>query len=152
MAAHPHPQVEARGGDRHQHFDSQRQGFWRHHPSEDRRRGFWRRWLVANSLVSGAFALGWLVLRSGTKPSRFAYPCQQAALSTATLAFGGPLVATLIAARRRVVAGLRTRAGVVLAAVGLFAATGIWGYLSYANAYRGSRGRGRTRHPEYGLL
>ena len=93
---------------------------------------FWRRWLVINSLVSGLFALLWVLLRSGSKPSRFAYPCQQAALSTATLAFGGPLVAGLIAARRKVVAGLRTRTGIAVAALGFAAASGMWGYFSRA--------------------
>ena len=78
-------------------------------------RRFLRRWFVANSLISGFFALCWLLLRSGAKPSRLAYPCQQAAISAAMLAFAAPLVAVLVAARRHVAAGLRTRAGVGLA-------------------------------------
>jgi len=106
------------------------------HPDAERR-SFWRRWLLANSLISGFFALAWLLLRSGTKPSRFAYPCQQAALSTATLALGGPLVATLDAARRRELAVLRTRVGVASAALCLFIASGTWAYLSQAETYRG---------------
>ena len=58
-----------------------------------RGQAYWlTRWLFANSILAGIFALTWLVLRSGSKPSRFAYPCQQAALSTATLAFGVPVV------------------------------------------------------------
>ncbi len=68
-------------------------------------RSFLKRWFLANSLLSGFFALCWLLLRSGSKPSRFAYPCQQAALSTATLAFGTPVVAAFLAARHRVAAG-----------------------------------------------
>ena len=56
-------------------------------------RGFLKRWFVANSLVSGFFALCWLLLRSGAKPSRLAYPCQQAAISAAMLAFAAPVVA-----------------------------------------------------------
>ena len=106
------------------------------HPDSERR-SFWRRWLLANSLISGCFALAWLLLRSGTKPSRFAYPCQQAALSTATLALGGPLVATLVAARRRVLAALRTPVGVASAALCLFIASGTWAYLSQAATYQG---------------
>ena len=31
--------------------------------------------------IAGAGALVWLILRSGTKPTRLSYPCQQAALS-----------------------------------------------------------------------
>ncbi len=104
-----------------------------HHPGRD----FLRRWFLANTLVAGFFALCWLLLRSGAKPSRFAYPCQQAALSAATLAFGAPLVSVLIAARRRVVAGLRTPAGVVVAAAGLLLTAGFWGYFAQADAYRG---------------
>lgn len=103
------------------------------------RRGtrFWRRWLLANSLVSGVLALAWLVLRSGSKPSRFTYPCQQAAFCTAWLALGGPLVGTVIAARSRLVAALRTRAGLVAAAGVLFAVSGTWAYFSRAETYRG---------------
>lgn len=38
----------------------------------------WSLWLM------GLGSLGWLLLRSGTKPQRLAYPCQQAALATST--------------------------------------------------------------------
>ncbi len=108
-------------------------------PGDKTARSFWRRWLLANTLVSGCFALAWLLLRSGTKPSRFAYPCQQAALSTATLALGGPLVGTLIAARQRLLSALRTPAGLVTAVLGLFIISGTWVYLSQASAYDGPR-------------
>jgi hypothetical protein len=67
-------------------------------------------------LVAGIFALAWLVLRSGTKPSRFSYPCQQAAFSAASLAFGAPLVSMIITARRQLADGLRTRRGLAAAA------------------------------------
>ena len=50
------------------------------------------RFFLTNTFLAGVFALAWLILRSGPKPSRFAYPCQQAALSTASLAFGVPVV------------------------------------------------------------
>ena len=102
-------------------------------------RGFLYRWFLANSLIAGAAALAWLVLRSGTKPSRFVYPCQQAAFSTATLVFGVPLVAAVLAARRQVAAGLRTTAGVVLAGLGLVITIGVGGYLSAADEYQGPR-------------
>ena len=51
-----------------------------------------RRWYRVYILVGGLLALAWVLLRTGTKPSRLAYPCQQAALSTATLALGASLV------------------------------------------------------------
>ena len=102
-------------------------------------RGLLRRWFWANSLIAGVLALIWLLLRSGSKPSRFAYPCQQAAFSAATLAFGVPLVAALIAARRRVVARLGTPAGLVVAALGVGLTAGLWSYFSRAAAYTGPR-------------
>jgi hypothetical protein len=82
-------------------------------------------------------ALCWLVLRSGPKPSRFAYPCQQAALSAATLAFGAPIVGTLVAARHRIAASLRRPIGMAVAALGLLATAGMWAYASWPNQYRG---------------
>ena len=103
----------------------------------DRPRQFWRRWMLANSLLSGCFALAWLLLRSGAKPNRIAYPCQQAAISTASLALGGPLVAVLFAARQKLLAGLRTRRGLALVSLGVFLVSGTWGYHSYANSYQG---------------
>lgn len=89
---------------------------------------FWRRWILTNSLLTGIFALLWLVLRSGTRPSRLAYPCQQAALSTATLVFGAPLVHALLSARRAIAAALRSPFGAALAAAAIFVALGVGGY------------------------
>ena len=121
----------------HRHID---RGCDHHAPCpSDRRKGLLWRWFVANSLISGILAVCWLILRSGSKPSRFAYPCQQAALSTATLAFAAPLFAGLVAARRRVVAGLRTPVGIAVAALGLAVTAGLWGYASWAGAYRGPK-------------
>ncbi len=82
-----------------------------HRHDRRRHRSFLTRWVLANSIISGVLALVWLVLRSGPRPSRLSYPCQQAAVSTAVLALAAPLVATLITLRQRVAAGLRTRAG-----------------------------------------
>jgi hypothetical protein len=92
------------------------------------------RWFVANTVLTGLFALLWLLFRSGTKPSRLAYPCQQAAFTAASLAFGAPLVTALITARR--VAGrlFRSRRALATAAVGLFVTLGLWGVLSRSNA------------------
>ena len=77
--------------------------------------GLLRRWFLFNSVVAGLFALFWLLLRSGPKPSRLAYPCQQASLSAATLALGAPIASAVIAARRQLAAGLRTPAGAAVA-------------------------------------
>ncbi len=100
-------------------------------------RHFWWQWFMGNMLISGTLALIWLVLRSGSKPSRFTYPCQQAAISTATLAFGGPLVATVIATRRRLAVWMRTSTGIATAALGLLLTTVLWDYFLRAEEYAG---------------
>ena len=96
-------------------------------------RSFLHRWFVANTLLAGIFALFWLVLRSGTRPSRLVYPCQRAAVSAATLAFGGPFVAAFLAVRRKL-AGRQSTIGITAAAIGLVATFGVWGYLSRLEA------------------
>ncbi len=93
-----------------------------------------KRWFVGNTLLAGFFALLWLLLRSGTRPSRLAYPCQQAAATTASLAFGAPLVAALIAARCLAGRLIRNRRVLATAAVGLFVTIGLWGFLSRSTA------------------
>ena len=93
-----------------------------------------RRWFVSNSLVAGLFAFAWLVLRTGTKPSRLAYPCQQASLSAATLALGAPLVAAVVAARRRLSAGLRTPAGAAIAVLVVVVGSAVTGVFVIADA------------------
>jgi len=92
--------------------------------------------LLANSLIAGVAALLWLILRSGSKPSRLAYPCQQAAVSAAALAFGAPLVSAVLAARRGLIRGLRRPAGAAVAASGLALTIGVWGMLSRAEPGR----------------
>ncbi len=115
-----------------------------HHPPDTTRpeRGRWRRtmvrWGLANSLLAGLFALAWLVLRSGGRPSRLAYPCQRAALATATLALGAPVVAGLVALRRRLLAAARSpavtwRIGATVG-VALFAALVAWSQLTRVEA------------------
>jgi hypothetical protein len=96
-------------------------------------KAFLARWFLFNSVLSGILALGWLVLRSGNKPSRLAYPCQQAAVATAAAAFGAPTVAVVIAARRR----LFTPQGAAIAAAVLLVTFGLWSYLSRTDAYQG---------------
>jgi hypothetical protein len=88
------------------------------------------RWFITNTILTGIFALLWLLFRSGPKPNRLAYPCQQAAFSTASLAFGAPLVAALITARNAAFRLLGNRRAVAVAAVGLFTTVGLWGFLS----------------------
>jgi len=90
-------------------------------------------WFTVNSVVAGVLALIWLVLRTGQKPSRFAYPCQQAAFSAASLAFAAPLISTMVAARRGLVQGMRTPAGVAASLVGLLVTMGMWGHSSLAD-------------------
>jgi uncharacterized protein (DUF362 family) len=67
--------------------------------------------MLTCTLTSGVLALIWLILRSGPRPNRLAYPCQQAAFSFAAAAFGAPFVATMVTLRARLVAVLRTTVG-----------------------------------------
>jgi uncharacterized protein (DUF362 family) len=99
--------------------------------------GFLGRWFLANSLLSGILAILWLVFRSGAKPSRIAYPCQRAAVSTATLAFAAPVVAAVIAARRRLNLWMRTPVILAVAVAGLASALSLTIYFSRAAEYAG---------------
>jgi hypothetical protein len=102
----------------------------------------WKHWLNRHSWIAGAAALLWLIYRSGTKPSRFAYPCQQAAFSTAALVFGVPVVATIVALRAR----LFTPRGLVMALAGLATTFGVWAYLSRTPAYNGPEAEPRQAY------
>ena len=95
------------------------------HTASRRLRGL-RAWAVLNALLAGVLAVVWLILRSGAKPSRLAYPCQQAALGTATMAFGVPLGATLFSLRRRLVGALRAPVGKGLLACAICVAACVW--------------------------
>lgn len=79
-----------------------------------------RRWEVLCSrpwVILCAFgALLWIVLRSGTKPSRLSYPCQQASLASLAAVLGPPLVAAVIATRFRTLRALRSGPGKAIAA------------------------------------
>lgn len=66
--------------------------------------------------VGGAGALLWLILRTGIKPSRLSYPCQQSALAMAAAAFGVPLVAALIAGKAQLLRFAHSMRGKVCAA------------------------------------
>lgn len=99
-------------------------------------RSFLGRWFVTNTLLSGFFAICWLLFRSGPRPSRLVYPCQQAAVSTAVLAFGAPFVAGVLVARRKM-SQMRSTVGISAALLGLVATFGVWGYLARLEAARG---------------
>ena len=111
------------------------------HPCH-RRRADVPRWVLAphwlGALAVGFVALLWLVLRSGTKPSRLTYPCQQSAFSLATVAFGAPLVGAVIAGRESVAAILRS--GVNQVAGGMLAMLGLvlWAMASTDSSSTGS--------------
>jgi uncharacterized protein (DUF362 family) len=94
---------------------------------------FLKTWFAVNMVVAGVLALIWLVVRSGSKPSRLAYPCQQAAFSAASLAFAAPLLSALATARRGLVQGMRTTGGVAAAGLGLLMVMGFWGHASLAD-------------------
>ncbi len=105
-------------------------------PSETPRH-LWSRLFRLNLLISGIVALCWLILRSGTKPSRLAYPCQQAAVSLSALTLGVPLVAAVVALRHRIPGNLRTWAGIGGVAFVVLAMTGVSAYFLRAGEYRG---------------
>ncbi|MEW6251107.1 MAG: DUF362 domain-containing protein [Planctomycetota bacterium] len=96
-----------------------------------------QRRFALGALIAGAVALFWLILRSGTKPSRITYPCQQAAFSTASLAFGLPLIGLLLAARRRIAAHLHTGVATVLAGVAMLVVLTTAGQFAPAEPYSG---------------
>jgi len=95
-----------------------------------------RSWVLINATLSGALALVWLILRSGAKPSRLAYPCQQAALGTATAALGAPLVAAALTFRKRLLLLLSTPVG--RAAMGTLVLAGGVGLIAAASRNPGS--------------
>lgn len=61
----------------------------------------------------GLIGLVWLLLRSGSKPTRLSYPCQQSAMGLAATAFGGPVVLAALAGRERLLAFFRRTMGKV---------------------------------------
>jgi hypothetical protein len=73
-----------------------------------------------------------LLLRTGSKPSRITYPCQQAAASAASLVFGAALIGVLVAIRRSRSGAWLTLAGMVLIIVSLLAVSGGGGRLPRA--------------------
>jgi len=98
---------------------------------------FLRRWYRLHMMAAGLLALAWLLFRSGTKPSRLTYPCQQAALSTAAMAFGLTFVGALVAIRRRLSVRWLTPVGIVLGGLALMVVAGTWSYQDRPVAYQG---------------
>ncbi len=81
-----------------------------------------RNWRYILAPIIGLAALVWLIFRSGSKPSRMSYPCQQAAFSTASLALGAPFIMYIIAFFRTIIAQFLTP---IRIATVLFILTGI---------------------------
>jgi hypothetical protein len=102
-------------------------------------RRFLTRWLVGNSTIAGVFALLWLLLRSGASPSRIAYPCQQAALTSTGLALGAPLAAAVVAARRGLVSSMRRPARVIAVILGVITTIAVWGHVERVDATQARR-------------
>lgn len=87
-----------------------------------------RGWLTIHPVVFAVLALLWLILRTGRKPTRITYPCQQAAMGTASLVLAAPLVhaiargADALGERGRRIATVTVL--VLLMAIGGFAVSG----------------------------
>ncbi len=93
------------------------------------RRGEWRKaW--SSPLAIGIASLLWFLLRTGTKPSRAAYPCQRAALANASALLGTLALPALLGAPAKLTGGgagpARSNAlRFVLFLVGALAAVGV---------------------------
>ncbi len=95
------------------------------------------RWTYAFTPLVGIIALLWFLFRSGNKPSRIVYPCQQASLSAASLVLSAPLITILINIFRHKIARLLTFTRITIAAVLLIVLIGSYSYLSRSSAYTG---------------
>jgi len=87
-------------------------------------------WVANNAFVVGLLSIVWFLVRTGTKPSRAAYPCQRAAVANGYVWLAAYIAPVLVKARRKVhlLATMPRDAVIVLAllAVGLLA----WGLRS----------------------
>src|SRR3972149_1365248 len=75
---------------------------------------WWRRF---DMLLMGCAALLWLILRSGPKPTRLSYPCQQSAFGLAAGVFGAPVVAAVVHGRDRLMPHRRAVGAVAMLAL-----------------------------------
>ncbi len=79
----------------------------RHHPDDIHRQGLLRRigcvWqrISCSLFIIGLLSLIWFAFRTGTKPSRVAYPCQQAAAAQSSLWLAAYIFPLGIAAKHR---------------------------------------------------
>jgi hypothetical protein len=81
--------------------------------------------LAPVAIVLGLLSLGWLILRTGRRPDRLSYPCQQAALGHVSLLLGVPIAHYL---RKALSRSRDKRAGLIaaaLATVAVFTAVGL---------------------------
>lgn len=94
--------------------------------------------VTALGVLTGLAALVWLLVRTGTRPSRLSYPCQQASLAAATAVFGGPFVTAAVAGNARARRYVATGRGRLLLA-GLSLSLLLWmGWTGYEPGYQGS--------------
>jgi len=59
-------------------------------------------WVADNAFVVGLMSIVWFLVRTGTKPSRAAYPCQRAAAANGYLWLATYIAPVLVKARRKV--------------------------------------------------
>ncbi len=95
------------------------------------------RWIRFWTFITGVLALCWLILRSGTRPNRFLYPCQQAAWTTATMAFGVPVGVILLRFRNRVMTVFRNPVTVMFLVTGLVSTLALGAYFTEMTGYHG---------------
>jgi hypothetical protein len=69
--------------------------------SDVKPRGRLKAMVLGNVYLLGIASALWLLIRSGRKPSRLAYPCQQAALANTTILFGGSVMPLAVRLGRR---------------------------------------------------
>ncbi len=100
---------------------------------QERSRWPWwaRSWTQLLTIVSGVLALAWLLLRSSTRPSRLAYPCQQAALGTAVAALAAPAAALLLSLRRQLILALGSTTGKVAIGASIAPLMILWALASF---------------------
>lgn len=92
-----------------------------------------RPWTRFAPHLAGLAALAWIVIRSGLKPSRLAYPCQRAAISAAWASLAAPVLAGVVMLRRRLGSDPLSVRGLAFAAAGVVATFGLWAQLSPAD-------------------
>ncbi len=107
------------------------------HRKHDGSHQSWVRRLLGHPVIGAILALCWLAVRSGTRPTRLAYPCQKAAISTAALALGAPLTTALIASRHRLASSLRKPKTVAAAVMVLLIAAVSTSQIPKVSAYLG---------------